>query len=173
MMGVPNRKPPFGRAVCDLPSRSQSPGQLVQTEPPQAQGCTCARTESMNEFLRPFLRIGLHLTLPALVLFAIAIPAHAQQSASDDREAIKQLLKRVEQLEARIKELESRQSDALTAATDIAAKQPEPSMARDCSAWCPQAGSVPVPSASAASVYPEQICSGAVNTCRRKLSRNR
>jgi hypothetical protein len=59
------------------------------------------------------------------------MPTHAQQSASDDREAIKQLLKRVEQLEARIKELESRQVDISPAATDIAAKQSEPRQSTD------------------------------------------
>jgi hypothetical protein len=56
------------------------------------------------------------MALQLLLLLAVPAAVEAQEQGAAEREAVKQLLKRVEQLEARIKELESKQTPAVSQA---------------------------------------------------------
>ncbi|HEV8487304.1 MAG TPA: hypothetical protein VGV87_27395 [Blastocatellia bacterium] len=75
------------------------------------------------EFRRTACRLVVTAVFALLFINAMTEAVPAQQSAADpnDRETIKQLLKRVEELEARLKRMEARQTEAATVTPDAAA----------------------------------------------------
>ena len=75
------------------------------------------------EFLQSACRRFVTAGFVLLVVHSISAAVPAQQSPADsnDRETIKQLLKRVEELEARLKRMEARQTEAAVTAPSVSA----------------------------------------------------